>query len=82
MAATPRGLAANRQRNTRCHSGSGGCGARGGIQRENLWSLIVSRRTAQLLLAWKHNEGELKDVKYKTGADPTGKLARMFGVYL
>ena len=33
-------------------------------------------------LAWQEHEGELKNVKYPMGADPTGKLARTFGVYL
>ena len=44
--------------------------------------LTVSCDTQFVHLAWRHNEGELKDVKYKMGADPNGKLARMFGVYL
>ena len=32
-------------------------------------------------LAWQKSEGELKNVKYPMGSDPTGKLARMFGGY-
>jgi peroxiredoxin (alkyl hydroperoxide reductase subunit C) len=44
--------------------------------------LTVSCDTQFTHLAWKHNEGELENVKYKMGADPTGKLARMFGIYL
>ena len=33
-------------------------------------------------LAWQREEKELADVKYPMGADPTGNLARQFGVYL
>ena len=33
-------------------------------------------------LAWQTSEKELADVTYQMGADPTGKYARMFGVYL
>lgn len=33
-------------------------------------------------LAWQRDEKELADVKYPMGADPTGALARQFGVYL
>lgn len=33
-------------------------------------------------LAWKREEKELADVKYQMGSDPTGKLAKMFGIYL
>ena len=32
-------------------------------------------------LAWQRHEGELANVKYPMGADPTGNLGRMFGVY-
>lgn len=32
-------------------------------------------------LAWKEAEGELSEVKYPMGSDPTGNLARTFGVY-
>ena len=32
-------------------------------------------------LAWKRDEGELADVKFKMGADPTGEVSRLFGVY-
>jgi len=42
--------------------------------------VTVSCDTQFVHLAWKHNEGELKDVQYKMGADPTGKLARTYGV--
>ena len=33
-------------------------------------------------LAWKREEKELADVKYLMASDPTGKVAKMFGVYL
>jgi len=42
----------------------------------------VSCDTQFTHLAWQEHEGELKNVKYPMGADPTGKLARTFGVYL
>lgn len=32
-------------------------------------------------LAWKDTEPLLKDVKFLMGADPTGKIARLLGVY-
>jgi peroxiredoxin (alkyl hydroperoxide reductase subunit C) len=32
-------------------------------------------------LAWQREEKELADVKYSMGADTTGNLGRMFGVY-
>lgn len=32
-------------------------------------------------LAWKRDEKELVDVKFAMGADPTGNVARQFGVY-
>ncbi len=32
-------------------------------------------------LAWQQNEKELAAVRYQMGADPTGKVSRMFGVY-
>ena len=44
--------------------------------------ITVSCDTQFVHLAWKHNEGELADVKYKMGSDANAKLARMFGVYL
>ena len=33
-------------------------------------------------LAWQREEKELADVKFQMGADPTGSLARTFGIYL
>ena len=32
-------------------------------------------------LAWKRDETELEHVTFPMGADPTGKVGRMFGVY-
>jgi peroxiredoxin (alkyl hydroperoxide reductase subunit C) len=43
--------------------------------------ITVSTDTQFVHLAWKKSEGELKDVTYPMGSDPTGKLSRMFGVY-
>lgn len=43
--------------------------------------LTVSTDTKFVQLAWKQAEGMLKDVKYPMGADPTGKVSRLFGVY-
>jgi NADH-dependent peroxiredoxin subunit C len=43
--------------------------------------VTVSTDTQFVHLAWKHSEKELAGVKYPMGADPTGKLSRMFGVY-
>ncbi len=33
-------------------------------------------------LAWQREEKELAKVEYSMGSDPTGKHARMFGIYL
>jgi peroxiredoxin (alkyl hydroperoxide reductase subunit C) len=43
--------------------------------------ITVSTDTEFVHLAWKRDEKELADVKYAMGADPTGKLSRLFGVY-
>lgn len=43
--------------------------------------ITVSTDTKFVQLAWQREEKMLKDVKYPMGADPTAKLARMFGVY-
>jgi peroxiredoxin (alkyl hydroperoxide reductase subunit C) len=43
--------------------------------------ITVSTDTQFVHLAWQRHEKSLKDVKYPMGSDPTGKLARMFGVY-
>ncbi|MBI5217240.1 MAG: redoxin domain-containing protein [Ignavibacteriae bacterium] len=43
--------------------------------------ISVSTDTKYTHLGWHQSEGMLKNVKYLMGADPTGKLSRMFGVY-
>src|SRR4030095_3299409 len=43
--------------------------------------VTVSTDTQFSHLAWQRNEKELANVKYQMGADPTGKVSRMFGVY-
>src|SRR5512137_2305961 len=43
--------------------------------------VTVSTDTQFVHLAWQRDEKELANVKYPMGADPTGKLARTFGVY-
>ena len=43
--------------------------------------ITVTTDTEFVHLAWKRDEKELADVKYPMGADPTGKLSRLFGVY-
>ena len=44
--------------------------------------VTVSCDTKFVHLAWKEHEGSLHDVRYRMGSDPTGTLARQFGVYL
>jgi peroxiredoxin len=41
----------------------------------------VSTDTKHSHLAWCQTERLLKNVKFTMGADPTGKIAKMFGVY-
>ncbi|GBD98987.1 alkyl hydroperoxide reductase subunit C [bacterium BMS3Abin07] len=41
----------------------------------------VSTDTHFVHMAWQRDERLLQDVKYPMGADPTGKISRMFGVY-
>ena len=43
--------------------------------------VTVSCDTKFVHLAWKRDEGELAGVRYPMGSDPTGKMARLFGVY-
>jgi peroxiredoxin (alkyl hydroperoxide reductase subunit C) len=43
--------------------------------------VTVSTDTQFVHLAWKKSEKELQNVRYLMGADPTGKLSRLFGVY-
>ena len=44
--------------------------------------ITVSCDTQFVHLAWHRDEKELADVKFPMGADPSGKIARMFGVYV
>ncbi|EDP76300.1 redoxin domain-containing protein [Hydrogenivirga sp. 128-5-R1-1] len=41
----------------------------------------VSTDTKYVHLAWQRSEKLLENVRYPMGADPTGKVSRMFGVY-
>jgi len=43
--------------------------------------ITVSTDTQFVHLAWKKSEKELENVAYPMGADPTGNLSRVFGVY-
>jgi len=43
--------------------------------------LTVSTDKASTHLAWREHEKDLANVRYSMGADPTGGLSRMFGVY-
>jgi peroxiredoxin (alkyl hydroperoxide reductase subunit C) len=43
--------------------------------------ITVSTDTQFVHLAWRNSEKELAHVSYPMGADPTGKLSRLFGVY-
>jgi len=44
--------------------------------------VTVSCDTQFTHLAWQREEKQLASVKYPMGADPTGSLSKMFGVYL
>jgi alkyl hydroperoxide reductase subunit AhpC len=44
--------------------------------------VTVSCDTQFTHLAWQRDEQELANVKYSMGADPTGKVARLFGVHI
>jgi len=44
--------------------------------------VTVSCDTKYVHLAWHTVEKELAAAKFQMGSDPTGELARMFGVYL
>jgi peroxiredoxin (alkyl hydroperoxide reductase subunit C) len=52
------------------------------LQKLGVEVLTVSTDTQFTHLAWQRHEGELANVKYAMAADRTGKVARMFGVYL
>ena len=43
--------------------------------------VTISTDTKFVHLAWREHEKELAAVKYPMGADPTGNLSRMFGVW-
>jgi NADH-dependent peroxiredoxin subunit C len=43
--------------------------------------ITISTDTQYVHLAWRRHEKALSAVQYPMGADPTGKLARQFGVY-
>jgi peroxiredoxin (alkyl hydroperoxide reductase subunit C) len=43
--------------------------------------ITISTDTQFVHLAWKKSEKELGKVTYPMGADPTGTVSRMFGVY-
>ncbi len=43
--------------------------------------MTVSNDTQFVHLAWQRDEKELANVTFPMGADPTGNLGRMFGVY-
>jgi len=43
--------------------------------------ISVSTDTKFVHLAWQREEKLLQNVKYPMGADPTGKVSRLFGVY-
>ena len=44
--------------------------------------VTVSCDTKYTHLAWHQHEGELAEARYRMAADPTGQVARLFGVYL
>jgi peroxiredoxin (alkyl hydroperoxide reductase subunit C) len=44
--------------------------------------ITVSTDTQFVHLAWKQHEKSLAEVKYLMGADPSGKVSRLFGVYV
>ena len=43
--------------------------------------ITVSTDTQFVHLAWQRDEKSLEKVKYTMGADPTGQVSRLFGVY-
>ncbi len=44
--------------------------------------VTISCDTQFVHLAWQRDEKELAAVKFPMGADPTGRVARQFGVYI
>ncbi len=51
------------------------------LQRMGVEVISVSTDTKYTHLAWQRTEKLLENVKYLMGADPTGKVSRLFGVY-
>ncbi|QID32918.1 peroxiredoxin [Pampinifervens florentissimum] len=51
------------------------------LQRMGVEVISVSTDTKYTHLAWQRSEKLLEKVKYLMGADPTGKVSRLFGVY-
>ncbi|MEJ7553583.1 MAG: redoxin domain-containing protein [Aquificaceae bacterium] len=51
------------------------------LQRMGVEVISVSTDTKYTHLAWQKTEKLLEKVKYLMGADPTGKVSRLFGVY-
>jgi len=43
--------------------------------------ITISTDTKFVHLAWQREEKELANVKFPMGSDPTGNVARMFGIY-
>ena len=44
--------------------------------------ITVSTDTQFVHLAWKRHEKSLENVEFLMGADPTGEVSRLFGVYV
>ncbi len=51
------------------------------LQRMGVEVISVSTDTKYTHLAWQKTEKLLENVRYLMGADPTGKVSRLFGVY-
>ncbi|MFN4320313.1 MAG: peroxiredoxin [Aquificaceae bacterium] len=51
------------------------------LQRMGVEVISVSTDTKYTHLAWQRSEKLLEKVRYLMGADPTGKVSRLFGVY-
>lgn len=51
------------------------------LQRMGVEVISVSTDTKYAHLAWQRSEKLLENVRYLMGADPTGKVSKLFGVY-
>ncbi|MBI2118008.1 MAG: peroxiredoxin [Elusimicrobia bacterium] len=51
------------------------------LKKEGAEVISVSTDTKFSHLAWKNSEKLLENIKYLMGADPTGNVSRLFGVY-